>query len=73
MKSADRRGRKGLPAAPAGGMLGVQALVEYGVLNSLARDATMALQRFGGWAAENWFIVAAVLGVVIVGALRPKR
>lgn len=54
-------------------LVGLQALVEYGALNSIARDASMALQRLGGWAADNWFITGGVLGVIIFLALRPRR
>ncbi len=63
----------GLVARAGGGFLGAQALLEYGALNTLARDASAALQRLGGWAAQNWMITAAVLGIVIFTALRPKR
>lgn len=54
-------------------IVGLQALVEYGALNSIARDASMALQRLGGWAAENWLLTGGVLGVILFLALRPRR
>ena len=43
-----------------------QALVEYGALNSAARDATLAAHRAGDWARDNWLIVAGVVLVLIV-------
>lgn len=55
------------------GIVWAQALVEYGALNSLMRDASMAMQRLGGWAARNWILVAIVLGGLLILALKPRR
>ena len=43
-----------------------QALVEYGALNSAARDATAAANRAGDWARDNPLIIAGVVLVLIV-------
>lgn len=73
MTKWDRRDGSGLGAGTGAGAFSLQALVEYGALNSILRDASQGLARVGGWAAQNWYITAAVLGVIIYLALRPKR
>jgi hypothetical protein len=71
LRSADSGGPRQAPGTGgAFAIIGVQALVEYGALNSLMRDASMALQRAGGWAAENWWLVGGLVVVMLVLAFR---
>jgi hypothetical protein len=57
---------------PGAAFLSVQAMVEYGALNTLFRDLNMAMQRVGGWAADHPLIIAGVLAVGIVLAFRRR-
>jgi len=60
------------PGGPGAAFLSVQAMVEYGALNTFFRDINMAMQRVGGWAADHPLIIAGVLAVGIVLAFRRR-